>query len=413
MVSPDATSPVDPAPAELSGDDRGGTVFADLRDAIRAGKLAPGQKIAPLRSLAAQYGISATAARSAIARLERLHLLTRRHGSGTYVLDPATGSAEGQPVTRLPAASEPRPAVPWTQAVALFIASREHLFDRLAASIAQRCQRAGLLPVKLDWTGDARRDGLEPMFEQWRQQPPAAVVVQYDNTGQLDSRIAKACRGRTRIITTFRDPFAVARTHHIGPDYPGSAAVAAEHLLGQGHTRLGFITAGRPASWRGRYYTQLRQKMRAIGQLLRERELIHGYRVLRHADDPQSDLGLASIARWLQRADRPTALIGDDFRIVGVLRAASRVGVKIPADLAVVGIGDTPWAHTFEFPSVSFREDDIAAHIARLICDPTPNAELPLYQITVPARLTTGPSSALSSAASELFCHLEPTTHQL
>ncbi|MCC6580208.1 MAG: GntR family transcriptional regulator [Phycisphaeraceae bacterium] len=396
-------------PNKLVGEASGGAVFADLRNAILRGELEHGQKIASLRELALQYGISPNAVRAAISRLERLRLVSRRRGSGTFVLSPSVVDCNGQ---RLPS-EQPRfrpkmDGISWSQAVALFIPSREHLFDRLASSIAGRCQRAGMIPVKLDWTGDLRRDGLQPMFEQWNKQPPAAVVIHYDDSqGKLDQVIASVCRGRSRIITTFRDPFKVYPTHHVGPDYPGAGLVAAEYLLQQGRQRIGFMTSIRPSLCMGRYYLYQRVKMRAIGQFLRDRSRIRGFRVHRHLGNLMSDVSIDAMTRWLSRPDRPDALIGDDFRIVGLLRAAHRARIRVPEDLAVVGIGDTPWSHTFRFPSVSYREEDVAAHIARVIIDPLPDGEMPLYQLTVPARIVLRDNQTITSVSSELFHHLE------
>ncbi|WP_341995214.1 FCD domain-containing protein [Microbacterium sp. LWH7-1.2] len=67
----------------------GGTVADDvvrhLQRLIVTGMLAPGERLAPERSLAADLGVSRNALREALLRLELLGLLDRRQGRGTRV----------------------------------------------------------------------------------------------------------------------------------------------------------------------------------------------------------------------------------------------------------------------------------------------------------------------------------------
>lgn len=61
-----------------------------LRKAIADGRLAPGAKLASERVLAAQHKVSLMTARRALVELDRLGLVTRRVGAGTFVA-PARG----------------------------------------------------------------------------------------------------------------------------------------------------------------------------------------------------------------------------------------------------------------------------------------------------------------------------------
>jgi DNA-binding FadR family transcriptional regulator len=68
-----------------------------LRGAIESGVLRPGDRLPPLRELAAEVGVNANTLRAAYAKLEAERLIETRHGSGTYV----TGSSEGRDLTPL------------------------------------------------------------------------------------------------------------------------------------------------------------------------------------------------------------------------------------------------------------------------------------------------------------------------
>jgi DNA-binding FadR family transcriptional regulator len=62
-------------------------VFAELREAILAGRYAPGERLPAQRSLAADLGVNMASVREALGRLEQLRLVEVRHGDATRVLD--------------------------------------------------------------------------------------------------------------------------------------------------------------------------------------------------------------------------------------------------------------------------------------------------------------------------------------
>ncbi|HEU5321769.1 MAG TPA: GntR family transcriptional regulator [Methylomirabilota bacterium] len=83
-----------------------------LRERIREGALAPGARLDNQRRLARQFSVTLMTLRQALGLLEREHLITRRHGLGTFVAAPSVDyeilkwrgfagdlSAQGEPVT--------------------------------------------------------------------------------------------------------------------------------------------------------------------------------------------------------------------------------------------------------------------------------------------------------------------------
>ncbi len=63
-------------------------IAEDLRAAIKAGDLAPGEKLPSERTLAERYGTARNTAREAIRLLSEQGLVTARHGSGVFVREP-------------------------------------------------------------------------------------------------------------------------------------------------------------------------------------------------------------------------------------------------------------------------------------------------------------------------------------
>lgn len=54
---------------------------------VAAGRLAPGEELPPIRTLAEQLVVNPNTIARAYLELERAGLVTKRHGSGTYVSD--------------------------------------------------------------------------------------------------------------------------------------------------------------------------------------------------------------------------------------------------------------------------------------------------------------------------------------
>jgi GntR family transcriptional regulator, transcriptional repressor for pyruvate dehydrogenase complex len=62
-------------------------LFADLLEALLSGRYAPGERLPPQRALAADAGVTMTALREALKRLEQMGLIDVRHGAAMRVRD--------------------------------------------------------------------------------------------------------------------------------------------------------------------------------------------------------------------------------------------------------------------------------------------------------------------------------------
>ena len=56
-----------------------------IKDMILDGRLAPGQRLPPERSLSEALGVSRPTVREAIRSLQAMNILESRHGAGTFV----------------------------------------------------------------------------------------------------------------------------------------------------------------------------------------------------------------------------------------------------------------------------------------------------------------------------------------
>lgn len=117
-------------------------------------------------------------------------------------------------------------------------------------------------------------------------------------------------------------------------DEYGGVRLAVEHLIERGHRRIAMI-AGRFSPYIvGERYDAF---LRVMGEHGLEAEAHHVAMC-----DPTAESATRTALEMLDRRDRPTAIFGaNDVIAAGVLKAALRLGLKVPRDLAVVGFDDS------------------------------------------------------------------------
>jgi LacI family transcriptional regulator len=109
------------------------------------------------------------------------------------------------------------------------------------------------------------------------------------------------------------------------------------------------------------------------------------------------DDGIAAGERLLDRADRPSAIFAaNDNLAVGVLTAASGLGLRIGADLSIVGYNDIPLVSRLPVPLTSVRTpfEQIAATALELLLAPGDGgAGIRMALPTLMPRASTAPPS--------------------
>lgn len=154
-----------------------------------------------------------------------------------------------------------------------------------------------------------------------------------------------------------------------------AVAEATRHLIGLGHSRIGFIV-GPPG------FRSAQERMQGFQQALSEA----GISITRSmiADGNYTfDSGRAAADRLLDLSPRPTAIFAsNDEMAAGVLHAAYQRGIRVPEQLSIVGFDDTvtaahmwPPLTTVRWPIVSMAR----AATLKLIHPEQANAEPSLF----------------------------------
>jgi len=140
----------------------------------------------------------------------------------------------------------------------------------------------------------------------------------------------------------------------VGMDDQGAARMAARHLVDLGHRRIGFLS-GRPDYGN----TSLR-----VEGFRSHVEGAAGIAIVEVAD-----FHFATAAeitnRWMISADPPTAIIAEnDEMAFAVLHVANLLGMKVPDQLSVLTLEDTPGVR-FSVPPLTAIRQPTAAIVAR------------------------------------------------
>jgi DNA-binding LacI/PurR family transcriptional regulator len=147
-------------------------------------------------------------------------------------------------------------------------------------------------------------------------------------------------------------------------DNTGGAYAATSHLAALGHRRIGFIGAdvGYPfgSDTRAGYRRALRDAGVSADPALEVRCAI------------DAECARAAAGRLLDRAGLPTAIFAvTDMMALGVINAARDRGLRIPADLSVVGMDDIELASITNPPLTTVRvhKEDMGREAARRLLD--------------------------------------------
>ena len=160
-------------------------------------------------------------------------------------------------------------------------------------------------------------------------------------------------RGEVQLLRRRHVPFVLVDSEapddvaSINVDDRGGARAAMAHVLAQGHRQIAVLSiesgkAGQIAEYTGTLAERLagyREALEACGIALDE----HGVQIV---EAPSSwEGGQAAFERVWDREPRPTAIVAmSDIIALGAMDAACARGLRVPADLSIVGFDDLPEA---------------------------------------------------------------------
>ena len=143
--------------------------------------------------------------------------------------------------------------------------------------------------------------------------------------------------------------------------------IAASHLVGLGHERIGLVAA--PPTDPVTY-----ERQEGFEQALMEAGITVDPRLVSFGNQLKEEGGYRATRHLLAVQPRPTALFAvNNVRTLGMLRAINELGLRIPDDISVVGFDDSPWLSlltppltTISQPTYAMGEEAVRLLIQRI-----------------------------------------------
>lgn len=156
-----------------------------------------------------------------------------------------------------------------------------------------------------------------------------------------------------QIVTVLIAPKDVSATDiSVSIDDAQAAEEMTQHIIEQGHRRIGFIRGPDNQSSSRRRFRGFKAAMARNGLTVEDGWIAQGDYTYRS--------GMLAAESILGLADKPTAIFAsNDDMAAGVVSSAQRLGIKVPDDLSVVGFDDTMFA-TAIWPQLTTVRQPIA-----------------------------------------------------
>lgn len=342
------------------------SVAENLYEKIRSGNLEPGEALPSEQKLADRYGVSRITVRRALEVLEDEGQVQRQHGRGTFVRSsPAAGSL-------------------------LYVGrTHDHFYRDLYAALQRRAQQRGRSLASFSPEHEDERieksDHLQELVQE-----AGAIICQTSCWGAVEDIIPTDCPA-VRVTGWQGDG---RREHDDRPSYVVStdtftaARLVTGYLLDMGHRRIAYFGPGRPNGDADRMLWRPRPDVAAYrGYELALREAgAEAPRGIGFPEQHQDDWHMASeeaIRQYVGQEGWPTAFVCEgDFRASPLLRVAMEMDLKVPEELSVVGMCNTPWSEMLapQLTSVSLQEQEMA-HLATLLVEETAPGRTTVFRV--------------------------------
>ncbi|GGN73138.1 transcriptional regulator [Actinoplanes lobatus] len=204
-----------------------------------------------------------------------------------------------------------------------------------------------------------------------------------------DTQRRQLDRQRIPFVVLDTDSATAASVPTVGSNNFNGGLLATRHLVELGHRRIAVISGPQDVLCSRARVAGYRSALDETG-LPADPELVR-YGLFTGHTGYQHGLEL------LDRPDPPTAIFaGSDMQAMGVIRAARKLGLQVPADLSVVGYDNVPmaaWAAT-ALTTVDQHVQTMAGTAARMLLDLAQGAPVPMTRIDLVTELVVRESTA-------------------
>lgn len=298
-----------------------------LRERIERGELGPGEQLPSEYELVEHYSISRTTARQAITQLCHVGVVERIRGKGTFVVEPPEAA---------------RARLGRIGFLECGVISSSAYYALIAKGIESVTGEQANHLVVATTTPQTPRDPLPPMVTD-------RVVDGVILTGVMRPAFLKALArtGLPHVIIGSMHPDGAAPVAMW--DSTGACRHAVEWLAGSGHRRIAMLNGETNLLIHCQYRAGFRQAVEMLGLDADAVQYVE-------AEGSTKQDGIDTMTRILADGPPPTALIcGNDYLAWGAMDAAAAHGLRVPEDIAIMGIGDVDFASLLSPPLTTIR----------------------------------------------------------
>jgi DNA-binding LacI/PurR family transcriptional regulator len=196
-------------------------------------------------------------------------------------------------------------------------------------------------------------------------------------------------RQRIPFVVLDTDSATAASVPTVGSNNWNGGLLATRHLIDLGHRRIAIVSGPQDVLCS-------RARVAGFQSAHDEAGLRVGPELVRYGNfsvHAGHEHGMA----LLNRPDRPTAIFaGSDMQAMGVIRAAQRLGLQVPADLSVIGYDNLPMA-AWTGPALTTIDQhlrDMAGTATRMLLDLAAGVTLPTSRVDLVTELIVRESTA-------------------
>ncbi|HYF49197.1 MAG TPA: LacI family DNA-binding transcriptional regulator [Planctomycetota bacterium] len=171
----------------------------------------------------------------------------------------------------------------------------------------------------------------------WPLNTPAPDELSQATGAILIGSSSHAAECASRMATVTLDTFIPGSgADGVCPDYRRGAFDAITELLRKGHRRISIISGhfGNDEGFSTQLYDGARRALDLSG-VEKPKDFLSGM-----AYRPEEGYATAAQLLRVPKDERPTVIFGNDHAVLGALRAAHDLGIKVPEELAIVGTDD-------------------------------------------------------------------------
>jgi LacI family transcriptional regulator len=208
--------------------------------------------------------------------------------------------------------------------------------------------------------------------------------------GLIVASAAPAREGKT-YFRLRRDGAKIVLVDRLLPGFPCQAVttddvkvglLATEHLIKLGHRRIGHL--------RGTVASTARLRFEGYQQALARHKLSYDESLVRDSGFTERG-GYEAMAAWIKEGDVPPAIFAaNDPAAIGAMAAIGAAGLRIPQEVAIVGVGNIHYADMLKVPltTVSWSTQEMGHAAADLLLEQIDGKRKPKsQQVVIPPEL--------------------------